>query len=271
MKRRTIKEAVIETFKRKQTPLTIKEVYQFIIANDLYRFNAENPENIVRTEIRRHCEGIEFPTAKSNKLFQKTTNGTYWLKDVPYTEIGSLAPTFLRHSSENNNLKSIISALKEIHQKHTQAFKGEILNQLKEVEPRLFENFSKKLLEAYGFTEVNVTNYVRDGGIDGYGKLKVGLTYLNVAFQCKRWKSNNVSRTEIDKFRGASQGMYEQGIIFTTSNFSKEAQSATRRQGAVPIILIDGNTLVDIMVDKKFGVELEYIPVYVNALDDILL
>ena len=65
--------------------------------------------------------------------------------------------------------------------------------------------------------------------------------------------------------------MYEQGIIFTTSNFSKEAQNATRRQGAVPIILIDGITLVDIMVDKKFGVELDYIPVYVNALDDVLL
>jgi restriction system protein len=270
MKRRTVKEAVIETFKRKQIPLTIKEVYQFIIANDLYRFNAGNPENIVRTEIRRHCEGVEFPTAKSNKLFQRANNGTYWLKDVPVPDADLATPVFTKPSSESHNLKTIISDLKEIHQKHAQAFKEEVLNQLKQIDPRLFEVFSKKLLEVYGFTEVNVTDYVRDGGIDGYGKLKVGLTYLNVAFQCKRWKSN-VSRTEIDKFRGAIQGMYEQGIIFTTSNFSKDAQGATRRQGAVPIILIDGNTLVDIMVDKKFGVKLEYIPVYVNALDDALL
>jgi restriction system protein len=65
--------------------------------------------------------------------------------------------------------------------------------------------------------------------------------------------------------------MYEQGIIFTTFDFSKEAQNATRRQGAVPIRLIDGSTLVDIMVGKKLGVELDYIPVYVKALSEVLL
>lgn len=270
MKRRTIKEAVIETFKRLQVPLSVREVYNFITANDLYRFNAENPENIVRTEIRRHCEGVEFPTAKPNKLFQQTSNGTYWLKDIPLPETQSRSPV-AKFSPENSNLRNVIAELKKIHVEHTKAIKEEILKQLKNIDPRLFENFSKKLLEVYGFTEVNVTSYNRDGGVDGYGKLKVGLTYLEVAFQCKRWKNHNVSRTEIDKFRGAIQGMYEQGIIFTTSNFSKEAQNATRRQGAVPIILIDGSTLVDIMVDKKFGVELDYIPVYVNALDDVLL
>lgn len=269
MKRRTIKEAVIATFKRQQVPLSVREVYNYIITNDLYRFNAENPENIVRTEIRRHCEGVEFPTAKPNKLFRQTSNGTYWLKDVP---LPNLKPNVALYklSPIGSNLKDVVAELRKIHVEHAKAFKEEILRQLKDIEPRLFENFSKKLLEVYGFTEVNVTNYSRDGGIDGYGKLKVGLTYLEVAFQCKRWKNHNVGRTEIDKFRGAIQGMYEQGIIFTTSNFSKEAQNATRRQGAVPIILIDGNTLVDIMVDKKFGVELDYIPVYVNALDEVL-
>ena len=93
---------------------------------------------------------------------------------------------------------------------------------------------------------------------------------MNVAFQCKRWSTNSVSRTEIDKFRGAIQGSFEQGIIFTTSSFSKDALNATRRNGAVPIILIDGGTLVDFMIEKKFGVESENIPVYINALDNAL-
>lgn len=48
----------------------------------------------------------------------------------------------------------------------------------------------------------------------------MGITYLNVAFQCKRWKNTTIGRVEIDKFRGAIQGEFEQGIIFTTSNFS---------------------------------------------------
>jgi len=83
------------------------------------------------------------------------------------------------------------------------------------------------------------------------------------------WKSK-VGRTEIDKFRGAIQGEFEQGIFFTTANFSKDAQNVTRKSGAGPITLIDGISLVDIMIDKKFGIESENIPVYINALDRAL-
>ena len=96
------------------------------------------------------------------------------------------------------------------------------------------------------------------------------LTYLNVAFQCKRWKDKRIGRQEVDKFRGASQGKYAQGIIFTTSSFSKEASEATNQAGAIPIILIDGPTLVDIMVEKRFGIELATIPIYTSVLDRVL-
>jgi restriction system protein len=172
---------------------------------------------------------------------------------------------------DSENLKSVVNELKTIHFKHTETFKNQLLNQLKEIPAKTFEIFGKRLLEVYGFQDVKVTEYTKDGGLDGFGKLKVGITYLNVAYQCKRWNTTSVSRTEVDKFRGAIQGMYEQGIIFTTSKFSKGAQDATRRNGAVPIILIDGTTLVDIMIEKKFGVTLENMPVYVNSLEDIFI
>ena len=42
------------------------------------------------------------------------------------------------------------------------------------------------------------------------------------------------------------------------------------KRGAVPIILIDGSTLVDIMIEKRFGVDAEMMPVYINALDKVL-
>jgi restriction system protein len=129
--------------------------------------------------------------------------------------------------------------------------------------------FCKKLLEVYGFKDLNVTNISRDGGIDGFGKLKVGISYLNVAFQSKRWKKTSVGRTEIDKFRGAIQGEYEQGIFITTSFFSKEALNATTKKGAVPIILIDGSMVVDIMIEKKFGISVENMPIYINSIDEI--
>lgn len=271
MKHRTIKQAVADVLNLVGHPLSLSEIYERIIQVDYYRFNAENPQNIVQTEVRRHCEGVDFPTAKPKKYFQILKDGTYWLKDIPVpgeTIQSKHAESLVRKESTVN--KSIIQELKEIHEKHYSAFKQLVLNQLMEVDPEVFEKFSRKLLEVYGFKDVNVTRYVKDGGIDGHGKLKVGITHLNVAFQCKRWKSNSVHRTEVDKFRGAIQGDFEQGIIFTTANFSPGASNATIKKGAVPVILIDGQTIVDIMIEKKFGVDIENIPVFINALDRVL-
>lgn len=117
---------------------------------------------------------------------------------------------------------------------------------------------------------MKVTQLSKDGGIDGYGKLKVGLSYMNVAFQCKRWTKGNIGRPEIDKFRGAIQGKYEQGIFFTTAAFAPGVENESFRPGAVPIILIDGKGVVDMMLDKEFGVNIESLPIYSNALDLVL-
>lgn len=271
MKRRTIKEAVIEALKQNSTPLSVRAIYNYIIEQDLYRFNAINPENIVKTEIRRHSEGIEFPTAHPKKYFQALQDGKYWIAGVPVPgQTKEQLKVENKQKKDFENLKNIVHELKAIHTKHNSALKQQILNQLQEMPPEMFELFSKKLLDIYGFRKMKVTSYVKDGGIDGYGELKVGITHLNVAFQSKRWKNHSVSRVEIDKFRGAIQGEYEQGIIFTTSKFTKEALNATRRPGAVPIILIDGESIVDIMIEKRFGVEYENIPVFINTLDSVL-
>lgn len=269
MKKRTIREAAIEALKQSGKPLIGRDIYNYIIAHDLYRFNAEDPEHIVKVLIRRHCEGLEFPSASPKKYFKILLDGTYWMNEIPIpgqTSTSIKAEVIVK--KESDILKTAVAELKTIHLKHIETFKKQLLSQLKEIPPKTFESFAKRLLEVYGFQDMRVTAYSKDGGLDGDGKLKVGITYLNVAFQCKRWKTTSVSRTEIDKFRGAIQGTYEQGIIFTTSNFSKDALNATRRNGAVPIILIDGETLVDIMIEKKFGVATEYMPVYVNAIED---
>lgn len=270
MPKKTVREAIVEAMKKAGSPLTTKEAYDIIIKFDYYRFNAEKPQHIVQSEVRRHCEGLDFPTSKSNKVFQLLKDGKYWSSNVAIpgaTQATTKTENNLR--KEAGKVKDIIDDLKDIHQKHTTAFKQNILGQLKQIEPETFERFSRRLLEVYGFVNMQVTKLGKDGGIDGHGKLKVGITHLNVAFQCKRWKGN-VGRTEIDKFRGAIQGDYEQGIFFTTSSFSKDAANATIKKGAVPVILIDGATLVDIMIDKRFGIDFESMPVYINALDRVL-
>jgi len=266
MKQLTVIEAIFKVLKDNDKALSIKDIYDQIIDNCYYKFNAQNPYNVVRVEIRRHCIGVDFPSASQKKYFQIHKDGTYSL----------LSPS-KNLSDETKQIKEIesdeskqIAKLKEIHAQYINAFKRKFLNQLKEIEPDTFEIFCKKLLKVYGFKDLTVTRPKKDGGIDGYGKLKVGISYLNVAVQCKRWQNATVGRTEIDKFRGAIQGDFEQGIFLTTSQFSKEALNATTKKGAVPIILIDGMMIVDIMIEKKFGIEIEEMPIFINALDVIL-
>lgn len=267
----TIHQVAINVLKSKGIPLTIREIFDDIILNDLYQFKAINPLDVLTKIIRKHCDGINFPSARQQKYFQITKDRRYWIYGTPVPgQTKEQLKEEIKQKKNSEDLKNIVKDLRLIHSRYIEVFKKVILQELQEMPPEMFERFSKKLLEIYGFKKMKVTSYVKDGGIDGYGELKVGITHLNVAFQSKRWKNNTVGRVEIDKFRGAIQGEFEQGIIFTTSKFTKDALSVTRKAGAVPIILIDGQSIVEIMIDKKFGIENETIAVYVDALDSIL-
>jgi restriction system protein len=153
-----------------------------------------------------------------------------------------------------------------LHASYVQDFRLKMLERIKNLEPQAFEIFSRNLLRAYGFIGVEVTDPGPDGGIDGYGTLTVGLAKMQVAFQCKRWRKS-IGRPKIDQFRGAIQGKCEQGVFFTTSTFTSSAKAASIQRGAVPIVLIDGELILDLMIEKQFGVEVNSIPIYSNALD----
>lgn len=260
--RTTIKDAITKVLKNSNIPLSIKVIYENIISNDYYQFNAQDPLSVVRIELRRHTQGVDFPTASKKKYYQILNDGTYCLIEQSHL--------FIKEDKKKqieSDEKRLIATLRATHNEYVKAFKLQLLEQLKEISPDVFEVFCKKLLRVYGFKDLKVTKFNKDGGIDGYGKLKVGISFLNVAVQCKRWKTSTVGRTEIDKFRGAIQGNYEQGIFITTSKFSKEALNATTKKGAVPIILIDGLMIINIMIEKQFGVEIQNMPIYMNALD----
>jgi restriction system protein len=256
----TIIEASIKVLKERGCGLSVHEIYKTIIDNSLYTFHAQNPISVLRGELRRHSVGIDFPTASKRKFFvYDETNGRFRM----------LTPKKVRRECDCVHNSSYLSQVRNFYDLYLKDFKNNILVQLKKMNAYDFEMFCMQLLKVYGFNNLTVTQKSRDGGIDGYGKLKIGLAYMRVAFQCKRWDSNKIGRKEIDAFRGAIQGEYEQGIFFTTSSFSKEAMKYSIKQGAVPIILIDGKMIVDFMIEKQFGIEHEDLPIYVNAIDRI--
>lgn len=208
---RTITQAAIEVLRHSDRTLSVSEIYARIIENSLYDFHAQDPLYVLRVELRGHAYGIDYPSAASKKFFSYDEKSrTFGLAD---------------RNAKQNKIKDDITPLtklRELHRQYTHEFKGKILKQLKGLNPYDFELFCKNLLEKYGFHNLTVTKKSRDGGIDGHGKLKVGLAFMNVAFQCKHWDTGKVGRKEIDAFRGAVQGEYEQGLFFTTSFFQKK-------------------------------------------------
>jgi restriction system protein len=249
--------------------MTAKEAYDAIIAQKLYEFHAQDPARVVLHQIRRHCEGIDFPSAAPSKHFKLVGENKFWPLEPPkrirQRRTDTDHETAVRGGARS--LSSSLRALQELHEKYTVLLRERLSAELRKLPPTSFELFAKSLLEVYGFEDTHVTQVTRDGGIDGYGKLRVGLAHLNVAFQCKRWTKSNIQRTEIDKFRGASQGEYEQGIFFATTSFSPGAVGASVKRGAIPIVLIDLAQIVDLMIDKRFGVQIESLQIPTYALD----
>lgn len=266
----TINEAIKKVMHELGTPMTADEAYRAIIDKSLYEFHANNPAHIVRSQIRRHCEGLDFLSAAPTKHFKLVGENRYWPLDQPTRSLRNKVTkkvTRLRITGSKATMASSLKELQTLYSRYLAELKDKIINDLKRLSPAAFEVFAKRLLDVYGFHEMKVTQVSGDGGIDGHGKLKVGLAYLNVAFQCKRWSKGNVQRPEVDKFRGAIQGDFEQGLFFTTTSFSEGAIEVSIKRGAVPIVLVDGKAIVDLMLEKNFGVQVESLPIPSYALD----
>ncbi len=116
-----------------------------------------------------------------------------------------------------------------------------------------FEALIGQLLGAIGFADVDVIGRSGDGGIDVRGTLVVGdVIRIRMAVQAKRWKGN-VQRPIVQQLRG-SLGAHDQGLIITTSDFSVGARDEALRFDAAPVGLMDGERLVDLLIEHSLGV-----------------
>jgi len=133
----------------------------------------------------------------------------------------------------------------------------EVLSRLKICSPSFFENIVVKLLVAMGYGGVaghgTVTGKSGDGGIDGViWQDQLGLDV--VCIQAKRWEGS-VGRPIVQGFVG-SMDYYRarKGVIITTSIFTKDSLDFVHRIEGKKVVLIDGERLVDLMLEHDLGV-----------------
>jgi len=137
---------------------------------------------------------------------------------------------------------------------------SDLLDQIMQSSPSFFERLVVDLLVrmGYGGTRREAGKAVGgsgDEGIDGIiNEDRLGLEVVYI--QAKRWQ-NTVGRPEIQKFVGALHGKNaRKGIFITTSDFTSGAIQYTEGLSD-KVVLIDGETLANLMIDHGVGVALE--------------
>ncbi len=117
-----------------------------------------------------------------------------------------------------------------------------------------FEHLVKRLLEEMDYQNVEVTTRSGDGGVDVIAEIELGITSVREVVQAKRHK-RTIQRKDLDALRGSLYRFNAvRGTIIATSRFSKGTEEAAFAGGAAPITLIDGDKLIDLLIEHGIGV-----------------
>lgn len=140
-------------------------------------------------------------------------------------------------------------------EQHNQKIRKKILKRLLMLSPNEFEELIAQLLAEIGFESIEVTKHSGDGGIDVRGVLQIGdVIRIRMAVQAKKWnQKHRVQSPIIQQVRG-SLGVHEQGLIITTSDFSKGAIQEASLSNKTPVALMNGEQLVALLVENNIGI-----------------
>jgi restriction system protein len=192
----------------------------------------QNPPEITASFLKQFPEFVEFQRPQKNRV-EKAAE---------------------QYVSETQTPEEEIEAA---YQRVRQGLAAELLQTVKSCSPAFFERLVIDLLVkmGYGGTRRDAGQAIGrsgDGGIDGIIKEdRLGLDIVYI--QAKRW-DNTVGRPEIQKFAGALQGQRaRKGIFITASDFTQAAREYVSLIDS-KIVLIDGDTLAQLMIDYNIGV-----------------
>lgn len=129
----------------------------------------------------------------------------------------------------------------------------DLIDKVISMSPQFFERLVIELMEKMGYGEGKITNYTKDGGIDGIiNEDKLGLGKIFI--QAKRYqRGNNVGSPMTDAFVGAiTKKGGNKGVFITTSDFTSSAKD--NRSQSVKVAYINGLDLAKLMIQYSIGV-----------------
>ncbi|HPO29373.1 MAG TPA: restriction endonuclease [Caldisericia bacterium] len=194
----------------------------------------ENPQSLSAKYLMKFPEFVEFH--KSNKKEKQ---------EEPESPSKSPEEVIYEKTDEINNY-----------------VKSELIIKILKSSPHFFEKLVLNLIVKMGYggsfeDVVELLGKTGDEGVDGLIKEDI-LGLDKVYLQAKRWTTGTVGRKELQSFVGALLGKgAKKGIFITTSTFTKDALEYANSLKNMTLILIDGDKLVDYMLEYNVGVQVK--------------
>ena len=215
-------------------------------------------ENPSRGKIKISALGaktlLEMPPVINCKYLKKFPS---YLKFIGTSnEVEPSAEVAILDSSIKTN-QTPMETIDSAHAALTNATRQDMLERIKKCSPAFFEIVVIRFLQALGYGATGhalVTGKAGDGGIDGIIREdKLGLDIVCV--QAKRWEGT-VGRPTIQTFVGSMDFVRaRKGVVITTGFFTRDAiDYIDRGIDGKRVVLIDGPTLANYMIDYGIGV-----------------
>ena len=179
-------------------------------------------------------------------------------RPTPTSGDGVTAPTIIGRESDLTPEE----ILRNAHAEMQRTLREELIERVLSAPPRFFENLVVELLVSMGYGGANplagqTLGRSGDNGVDGViDQDSLGLDRVYV--QAKRYARHvSVGSGEIRDFFGSlDRFRAAKGLFVTTSSFSKSARE-TAEHLSKRIVLIDGESLTDLMTRYNVGVRVE--------------
>lgn len=145
--------------------------------------------------------------------------------------------------------REVIRAITSFNRKQQK----ELLQLLGRMPLRYFENLVGELLEAMGYEDVTITRESGDKGVEVVAMTQFGITTVKEVLRVVR-QQGNIGRPQLDRLRGLlPQHNAIKGVLITLGKFTRNCREDAVREGNIPIALIDGDGLVELLSEHGIG------------------
>ena len=231
----SFKEAAILTLGQSQTPMSAEDIVNAAMAQGILHTDGKTPAATMGARLY-----VDIRDNKKSK-FRKIGKGKFALAK----QSTSVSTPELAIEEQNSRVRKAL------------------LKRLMDMDPYLFECLIGDLLATIGYEDVDVTKRSGDKGVDVVASLRMeGITDVKTVIQVKRFKKdNNLSGADVTQLRGSAE-VDQRGLVITTSDFTRRAKEEARAPNKMPVSLVNGEKLLDLMLKHEVGVKKEEAVVY---------